>query len=99
MSSDEEAEKAIEELNETSPPGIGTAMVIRYASLNNGPERAEQPNSNLYVKGWPVGFPDFLLQSVFHQYGTVARLRLLENPDSEQSTCAALVQMAREDEA
>lgn len=100
MSEPEEAEKAVEALNGTSPPSIGTAMMVRYASLNNGPERSEaKPNSNLYVKGWPVGFPDFLLQSVFQQYGTVARLRLLENPDSEQSTCAALVQMAREDEA
>jgi len=100
MSSPEEAERAVNELNGTSPPGVGTAMAVRYASLNNGPERSEaKPNSNLYVKGWPVGFPDFLLQSVFQQYGTVARLRLLENPDSEQSTCAALVQMAREDEA
>merc|ERR1719453_1403674 len=75
-------------------------MVVRYAEMQSNAERPDQkPNANLYAKGWPVGFPDFLLQSVFQQYGQVVRLRLLENPDSEQPTCAALVQMAREDDA
>merc|ERR1712187_373361 len=64
------------------------------------PEReGKAPNNNLFVKGWPAGFPDFLLQSAFQQYGSVVRLRLLENPDPEQATCAALVQMGRVEEA
>merc|ERR1719183_2736471 len=75
-------------------------MVVRYAEVQSNAEKPEaKPNANLYVKGWPVGFPDFLLQTVFQQYGQVVRLRLLENPDAEQPTCAALVQMAREDDA
>merc|ERR1719181_1607424 len=76
-------------------------MVVRFAEMqSNNSERPEaKPNTNLYVKGWPVGFPDFLLQTIFQQHGQVVRLRILENPDPEQPTCAALVQMAREEEA
>merc|ERR1719183_1776139 len=75
-------------------------MVVRYAEVQSNTERPEpKPNANLYVKGWPVGFPDFLLQGVFQQYGQVVRLRLLENPDPEQPTQAALVQMSNESEA
>jgi len=77
-------------------------MSVRFAEqkTNTTKEREPtEPNSNLYVKGWPVGFPDFLLQSAFQSHGNVVRLRLLENPDPEQPTCAALVQMSRVEEA
>jgi len=100
MSSEEEAEKAVKELDGTTATDCGAAMVVRFAEMQSTADKPEaKPNTNLYVKGWPVGFPDFLLQSVFQQYGQVIRLRLLENPDSEQPTCAALVQMSREEEA
>lgn len=103
MSTEEEAETCIRELSGRSIDTYSMPMQVRYAELrgrDGSTERPEtKPNSNLYVKGWPVGFPDFLLQSVFQQYGTVVRLRLLENPENEQPTCAALVQMAREEEA
>jgi RNA recognition motif-containing protein len=100
MSSPEEANAAVEQLDGKQAPECGAAMVVRYAEMQSNADKPEaKPNANLYVKGWPVGFPDFLLQAVFQQYGQVARLRLLENPDPEQPTCAALVQMSREDEA
>mmetsp|Transcript_72382 Transcript_72382/g.151050 ORF Transcript_72382/g.151050 Transcript_72382/m.151050 type:complete len:899 (+) Transcript_72382:109-2805(+) len=99
MSSEEEAQKALEALNGHSPPELGQAMTVRYAESKQQPESDVKPNNNIYVKGWPVGFPDFLLQSIFQQYGSVLRLRLLENPDPEQPTCAALVQMSRVEEA
>jgi RNA recognition motif-containing protein len=98
MSSAEEAQAAVEKLNDTSPAECGAAICVRFAEVQS--ERADaKPNANLYVKGWPIGFPDFLMQSVFQQYGQVMRLRLLENPDPEQPTCAALVLMAREEDA
>jgi RNA recognition motif-containing protein len=100
MATPEEASAAVEKLNDTIPPECGAAICVRYAEVQSTTERPEQkPNANLYVKGWPVGFPDFLLQGVFQQYGQVVRLRLLENPDPEQPTCAALVLMAREEDA
>jgi RNA recognition motif-containing protein len=95
----EEAEAAIEKFNNEVCPDVGLTTIVRYAEVQSTEKPEQKPNSNLYVKGWPVGFPDFLLQSVFQQYGQVVRLRLLENPDPEQPTCAALVQMSREDEA
>merc|ERR1719272_742156 len=100
MSSPEEAQAAVEKLNDQSAPDCGAAMVVRFAEMQSNTERPEaKPNTNLYVKGWPIGFPDFLLETVFKQHGQVVRLRILENPDPEQPTCAALVQMAREEEA
>lgn len=45
-----------------------------------------------------MGFPDFLLQHEFQAFGNVVRLRLLDNPDPDQPTCAALVQMSRVEE-
>jgi len=99
MSSEEEAQLAIQSLNGQSP-ALGAAMSVTFAALKPNAQRAQpEPNNNLYVKGWPVGFPDFLLQSEFQQYGNVVRLRLLDNPDPEQPTCAALVQMSRVEEA
>lgn len=99
MKTPEEAEAAIEMFHDKVCEGVGLAMIVRYAEMQTQEKPEAKPNSNLYVKGWPVGFPDFLLQSIFQQYGQVVRLRLLENPDPEQPTCAALVQMSREDEA
>jgi len=93
MASPEEALAAIAALHGCPSEGLGMAMKVSFAEER--PERAQPaPNNNLFVKGWPVGFPDFLLSSSFQQYGTVVRLRLLDNPDPEQPTCAALVQMA-----
>merc|ERR1719350_663502 len=75
-------------------------MCVRFAEAKSSNVRTEMtPSNNIYVKGWPVGFPDFLLQSIFQQFGSVVRLRLLDNPDPEQPTCAALVQMSRVEEA
>jgi len=103
MEQPEDCQQAIQALNGTLPSGLGTPMTVRFAeakaSAAGGRAAAQQPNNNLYVKGWPVGFPDFLLQSEFQAYGNVVRLRLLENPDPDQPTCAALVQMSRVDEA
>jgi len=100
MSTEEEANKAVTDLDGQSAPECGAAMVVRFAEVQSAGDKPDaKPNANLYVKGWPIGFPDFLLEKVFQQYGQVVRLRLLENPDAEQPTCAALVQMAREDEA
>jgi len=101
MSSPSEAQFAIEGLNGRTSAELGQPMTVRFAeSKPGGPEQADaKPNNNIYVKGWPVGFPDFLLQSIFQQYGSVLRLRLLDNPDPEQPTCAALVQMSRVEEA
>jgi len=93
MASPEEAQSAIAALHENFSEGLG--MPIKVSFAEERPERASPtPNNNLFVKGWPVGFPDFLLSSFFQQYGTVVRLRLLDNPDLEQPTCAALVQMS-----
>lgn len=99
MSSPEEAQYAMTGLNGQSP-ALGTTMTVTFAEIKPNTQRPEpEPNNNLYVKGWPVGFPDFLLQQEFQQYGNVVRLRLLDNPDPEQPTCAALVQMSRVEEA
>lgn len=95
----DDATKAVEKLNNSICPDVGVKMIVRYAEMQSVQKPEAKPNSNLYVKGWPVGFPDFLLESLFKQYGQVFRLRLLENPDPEQPTCAALVQMSREEEA
>jgi len=95
----EEATAAIEKLHDQICPDLGAKMIVRFAEGQSHDKPEVKPNSNLYVKGWPVGFPDFLLQSVFEKYGNVVRLRLLDNPDPEQPTGAALVQMSREDEA
>lgn len=95
----EEATAAIEKFHDQICPEVGVKMIVRFAEVQSQEKPEVKPNSNLYVKGWPVGFPDFVLQSVFQKYGQVVRIRLLENPDPEQPTCAALVQMSREDQA
>mmetsp|Transcript_11998 Transcript_11998/g.19696 ORF Transcript_11998/g.19696 Transcript_11998/m.19696 type:complete len:945 (-) Transcript_11998:60-2894(-) len=95
----EQAEAAVAEFDGKVNDGVGVKMSVRYADEKVAEKPEAKPNSNIYVKGWPVGFPDFLLQSVFQKYGQVIRLRLLDNPDPEQPTQAALVQMAREEEA
>jgi len=94
----EEAQAAIAEYD-GKVGDFGVRMSVRYAAEKAVGRPEAKPNSNLYVKGWPVGFPDFLLQSVFQTHGQVIRLRLLDNPDPAQPTQAALVQMAREDDA
>eukprot|EP00405_Crypthecodinium_cohnii_P025364 CAMPEP_0206496016 /NCGR_PEP_ID=MMETSP0324_2-20121206/49068_1 /ASSEMBLY_ACC=CAM_ASM_000836 /TAXON_ID=2866 /ORGANISM="Crypthecodinium cohnii, Strain Seligo" /LENGTH=916 /DNA_ID=CAMNT_0053980773 /DNA_START=145 /DNA_END=2895 /DNA_ORIENTATION=+ len=99
MSTPEEASKAIDGLHGKTSAELGQPMTVRYAESKMGGDSEAKPNNNIYVKGWPVGFPDFLLQSIFQQHGNVLRLRLLENPDPDQPTCAALVQMSRVEEA
>jgi RNA recognition motif-containing protein len=99
FSTPEEAEAAVAKFDGTTNDEVGLKMSVRYAEEKVTERPEAKPNSNLYVKGWPVGFPDFLLQSVFQKYGQVLRLRLLENPDPEQPTQAALVQMAQEGDA
>merc|ERR1719414_1545887 len=100
MGNNEEALAAIHGLNGHASTALGLTMKVSFAEVKNGPERPDpKPNNNLYVKGWPVGFPDFILQAEFAQFGNVVRLRLLDNPDPEQPTCAALVQMSRVEEA
>lgn len=79
---------------------IAPPMKIRYAENRKATEEADgAPSTNLYIKGWPVGFPELVLQATFQQWGTVVRLRVVENSDPEQPTCAALVQMATLQEA
>lgn len=99
MATAEEVQAAIEKFHDQPCVEAGVKMLVRYAEVQSSDKPEAKPNSNLYVKGWPVGFPDFLLQSIFQQHGQVVRLRLIENPDPEQPTCAALVQMSREEEA
>lgn len=95
----EQAQGAIAEFDGKLITDLGVRMSVRYAEEKVSDRPEAKPNSNLYVKGWPVGFPDFLLQSVFQSYGQVVRVRLLDNPDSEQPTQAGLVLMSREEEA
>jgi len=100
MESADQARAAIAALNGTIPTELGTPMIVRFAEAKTAGQRADAtPNNNLYVKGWPMGFPDFLLQHEFQAFGNVVRLRLLDNPDPDQPTCAALVQMSRVEEA
>jgi len=102
MGTPEECQAAIQALNGNTVSSLGVPMSVHFAEAKPAStvERVEPtPNNNLYVKGWPVGFPDFLLQSTFQNHGNVVRLRLLDNPDPDQSTCAALVQMSRIEEA
>lgn len=74
--------------------------MIRFAEMKEASEQPQQtPSDNLYVKGLPLGTPDFLLRAVFQQYGTVSRLKILEPWGGEALDCAALVQMATVDEA
>lgn len=101
MGSDAEAAEAVKGLDgrilqmaDVAPP-----MKVRYAENRSRPEESVTPSTNLYIKGWPVGFPEFVLKATFQQWGTVVRLRIIENADPEQPTCAALVQMSSLQEA
>jgi len=104
MASAEEARAAIQSLHGTVPEGAGPQMSVRYAEVRSqanaelGPGGVE-PNDNLYVKGLPLGTPDFLLRAVFAQFGTVVWLKVLDPRGAEALDCAALVQMATVDEA
>lgn len=106
MSSVEEAALAIQMLDGRVPEGVGPQMVIRYAepklvgSAPTGSSTSGQtPSDNLYVKGLPLGTPDFLLRAVFAQFGSVVRLKVLEPRGGEALDCAALVQMANVEES
>mmetsp|Transcript_20308 Transcript_20308/g.53833 ORF Transcript_20308/g.53833 Transcript_20308/m.53833 type:complete len:468 (-) Transcript_20308:177-1580(-) len=100
FTSPEETTAAVNALDGKTSSEFGAPMVIKFAEEKANAKRpAPTPSNNLYVKGWPVGFPEFLLQSEFQKYGNVVRLRLLDNPDPEYPTCAALVQMSRVEEA
>jgi len=97
MSSVEEATTALHMLNGRVPDCAGPQMAIRFAEpkMGMGGSFSEQaPSDNLYVKGLPLGTPDFLLRAVFEQFGTVVRLKVLEPRGGEAQDCAALVQMA-----
>merc|ERR1719327_1380550 len=75
------AQRAIAGINGSPCAELGQPITVRFANRKY-PDRPEpQPNNNIYVRGWPVGFPDFLLQDQFQKYGNVARVRILENPD------------------
>jgi len=102
MASAEESTRAIQMLNGRVPEGVGPQMAIRFAELRvaGGSDAPDQtPSDNLYVKGLPLGTPDFLLRAVFAQFGTVVRLRVLEPRKGEALDCAALVQMASVEDA
>merc|ERR1719329_1525521 len=59
----------------------------------------QAPTDNVYVKGLPLGTPDFLLRAVFAQFGSVVRVKVLEDKGGEAADCAALVQMSSLDES
>jgi RNA recognition motif-containing protein len=99
MGNTQEAQEAIQMLNGRVPDGIGPPMFIRYAEPKPEAESKTIPSDNLYVKGLPLGTPDFLLRAVFAQYGRVVRLRILEPRANEANDSAALVQMGDSDEA
>lgn len=99
MASGPEAQEAIDLLNGHVPDMAGPLMVIRYAEPKAAVEIKTVPSDNLYVKGLPLGTPDFLLRAVFVQFGTVVRLKVLEPRGNEANDCAALVQMAGVEEA
>lgn len=99
MGNGDEAAKAIQMLNGRVPDMVGPQMVIRFAEPKSTTENKPQPSDNLYVKGLPLGTPDFLLRAVFVQFGTVVRLKILEPRGNEAMDCAALVQMASVEEA
>jgi len=100
MGSIEEAARVIQTLNGRNPAGFGPVMMVRYAEAKAETSRPDQsPTDNLYVKGLPLGTPDFLLRAVFQQYGHVVRLKVLEPRGSEALDCAALVQLACIEEA
>lgn len=100
MSSAEEASAAIKHLSGKVPDSLGPKMVIRYAEPKAGAgENKTAPSDNLYIKGLPLGTPDFLLRAVFVQFGTVVRLKVLEPRGIEAQDCAALVQMSTTPEA
>lgn len=98
MSTVEEATQVLQTLHGRVPDGIGPYMTIRYAEVKAGTQKPEQaPTDNLYVKGLPLGTPDFLLKAVFEQYAPVVRLKILEARGALD--CAALVQLATVDGA
>jgi len=101
MSSAEEASRVIQTLNGRVPDGVGPQMQIRYAEpkASGGKTNEQTPSDNLYVKGLPLGTPDFLLRAVFQQFGTVVRLKVLEPRGGEAMDCAALVQMSNIEES
>jgi len=106
MSTVDEAQMAIQMLNGRVPEGVGPQMVIRYAEQKSGTNAVvgtawseQTPTDNLYVKGLPLGTPDFLLRAVFAQFGTVVRLKVLEPRGGEALDCAALVQMSNIDDS
>jgi len=95
MSSAEEATRVIQMLNGRLPEGVGPRMAVRYAEPKGAVGSMQPaPSDNLYVKGLPLGTPDFLLRAVFAQFGTVVRLKVLEPRAGEAMDCAALVQMS-----
>jgi len=100
MTTVEEAGRVIAHLNGVAPPELKAQMTIRFAEVKAEVSRSEQmPTDNLYVKGLPVGCPEFLLRAVFSQYGNVVRLKVLDPRGSEATDCAALVQLADVSEA
>lgn len=104
MSSVAEARQVIEEMNGRAPEGIGPQMVIRYAepkAASPADQGDQAPTDNLYIKGLPLGTPEFLLRAIFSQFGVVARLKVLKphGGEGEALDCAALVQMQSVDEA
>ncbi|CAJ1434208.1 unnamed protein product [Effrenium voratum] len=94
MASSREAASALEALDGTVH---GYEMQIRFAEKET--QRPEHLSDNIYVKGLPLGTPEFVLRSVFQKFGTVMRLKVMEPRMGENLDCSALVQMSRVEEA
>eukprot|EP00929_Paragymnodinium_shiwhaense_P081207 TRINITY_DN4243_c0_g1_i1.p1 TRINITY_DN4243_c0_g1~~TRINITY_DN4243_c0_g1_i1.p1 ORF type:complete len:764 (-),score=227.24 TRINITY_DN4243_c0_g1_i1:236-2527(-) len=101
MSSTNEASKAIQALNGKLPPGAKPQMWIRFAEAKSQNDKElMEPTNNLYVKGLPLGTPNYLLRCIFGQHGTVTWLRVMAPKDpSESGDCVALVEMSTVEEA
>lgn len=95
MATVEQASHAMEALDGRPPRGLHE-MHIHFAEKEVN--HIENLSNNIYVKGLPLGIPDFQLRAVFSKYGKVVRLKVME-PTGENVDCAALVQMSSIPEA
>ena len=94
MSNVEQASHAIEALDGQAPRVYGMHIHFAEKEVNH----IENLSNNIYVKGLPLGIPDFQLRAVFSKFGKVVRLKVME-PTGENVDCAALVQMSSISEA
>eukprot|EP00747_Dinoflagellata_sp_TGD_P141564 gnl/TRDRNA2_/TRDRNA2_176144_c6_seq2.p1 gnl/TRDRNA2_/TRDRNA2_176144_c6~~gnl/TRDRNA2_/TRDRNA2_176144_c6_seq2.p1 ORF type:complete len:359 (+),score=66.29 gnl/TRDRNA2_/TRDRNA2_176144_c6_seq2:103-1077(+) len=84
--------------NENSPyGGKGAPPFGGIAMQSPVPQKAPpEPNTNLYVKGLPMGITEEQVLSIFGAYGTVSSVRVL--PTSKDNT-PALIRFEKSDEA